>query len=71
MIYNNMASKSYYCKVFTWCLIATASSGVTMYVLSQKSKEIALVSMSEFVTTMTFYSLFEYYWPVDMRENIL
>lgn len=64
-----MTSISYYGKVFSWCLIATASTGVTMYVLSQEPKQIALVSMTEFVTTMTFYSLFEYYWPVDIGDN--
>ena len=64
-----MTSNSYYCKVFSWCLIATASSGVTMYVFSQEPKQIALVTMTEFVTTLTFYSLFEYYWSSNIRNS--
>ena len=64
-----MTSNSYYCKVFSWCLIATASSGVITYVYTQNPKQIALVSMTEFVTTMSLYSLFEYYWTSNIRNS--
>ena len=64
-----MTSKSYYGKVFVWCLIATTSSGVITYIYTQDQKQITLVSMTEFVATMSLYSLFEYYWPSNIRNS--
>ena len=57
-----MTLKPYYCKVLTWCLIATATSSVITYIYTPDPKLIALVSMTEFTATISLYSLFEYYW---------
>ncbi len=65
-----MASKSYYCKVLSWCIIASSSSCVITYIYTQDSRQMALVTMTEFVTTISLYSLFEYYWP-NNPNNVL
>ena len=46
------------------------SSCVITYIYTQDSRQMALVTMTEFVTTISLYSLFEYYWP-NNPNNVL